>query len=168
MNAPVAQRGPVQPASVLASWDGLLALGFGAGLAPRAPGTFGTLVGIPLVLLGQQLGTLYFALLLLLGFVLGVWVCRRVGARLGASDHAAIVWDEIIGFGLAMLLAPPGWPWLLLGFAVFRLFDILKPWPISWADRRVKGGLGVMLDDLLAGLATLLVLLLAQRLPLPF
>jgi phosphatidylglycerophosphatase A len=147
------------------SWDGVLALGFGSGLARRAPGTFGTLVGVPLVLLGQWLGPFAFALLLLGGFALGVWVCQRVGERLGVSDHGAIVWDEIIGFGLAMLLAPPGWGWLLAGFVLFRLLDIAKPWPIGWVDRKLKGGLGVMADDLIAGLGVLALLELAQLTP---
>lgn len=145
------------------SWDGFIALGFGSGLSPRAPGTAGTLAAIPLVLAGQWLGSWLFAAALVSGFVLGVWICQRVGQRIGVSDHGALVWDEFIGFGVAMWLAPHGWIWLVVGFLLFRGFDIFKPWPISWADRHIKGGLGVMLDDVLAGLATLVVLLLLEQ-----
>lgn len=148
----------------LSTWDGFIALGFGSGLSPWAPGTMGTLAAVPLVWWGKDFGPLVFGLMIGLGFVLGVWVCRRVGERIGVADHGALVWDEIIGFAVAMWLAPTGWPWWLLGFALFRGFDILKPWPIGWADRRFKGGLGVMLDDLLAGLATLGVLWSIERL----
>jgi phosphatidylglycerophosphatase A len=83
--------------------------------------------------------------------VVGVWVCDTASRDLGVHDHPGIVWDEIAGFLLTMLAAPPGWQWILVGFALFRLFDIWKPWPIGWLDRRVAGGLGIMLDDLVAG-----------------
>lgn len=129
----------------------LLAFGFGSGLAPRAPGTFGTLAAIPLYLVLSQL-SLPFYLLLVTGISLaGVWICQQAANRLGVHDHPGIVWDEFAGFLLTMSVAPASWPWLLAGFVLFRVFDIWKPWPISWADRHCKGGLGIMLDDLLAG-----------------
>lgn len=138
----------------------LLAFGFGSGLLPKAPGTYGTLVGIPLYLLLQPLSLLLYSLLVLLAFVAGVWICQRTSDDLGVHDHSGIVWDEIVGYLVAMLLAPSGWVWIAIGFLLFRGFDILKPWPILWIDQRVKGGLGIMLDDVVAGLFTAGTLLL--------
>ncbi|MEW8028913.1 MAG: phosphatidylglycerophosphatase A [Candidatus Thiodiazotropha sp.] len=132
----------------------LLAFGFGSGLLPKAPGTYGTLVGIPFYLLLQPLSLSLYMLFVLLAFVAGLWICQRTSDDLGVHDHSGIVWDEIVGFLVGMAFAPPGWVWIVIGFLLFRLFDILKPWPILWIDRRVKGGLGIMLDDLLAGLYT--------------
>ncbi|MGD8914631.1 MAG: phosphatidylglycerophosphatase A [Candidatus Thiodiazotropha sp.] len=132
----------------------LLAFGFGSGLLPKAPGTYGTLVGIPLYLLLQPLSFLIYALIILLAFLAGVWICQRTSDDLGVHDHGGIVWDEIVGYLVGMAFAPSGWAWVVIGFLFFRLFDIFKPWPILWIDQRVKGGLGIMLDDLLAGLYT--------------
>ena len=133
-----------------------LALGFGAGLSPRAPGTMGTLVAIPLYLLVSGLPTPWFIALLAVGFVAGIRICQAATDAIGMPDHGAIVWDEVIGFGVTMIAAPAGWEWVLAGFVLFRLFDVLKPWPISWFDRRIHGGRGIMLDDLIAGLFALL------------
>ncbi|MET0070467.1 MAG: phosphatidylglycerophosphatase A [Candidatus Thiodiazotropha sp.] len=130
----------------------LLAFGFGSGLLPKAPGTFGTLVGVPLYLLMQPLPLPLYILLVGLGFVAGLWLCQRAAEDLGVHDHSGIVWDEIVGYLAAMTFAPAGWIWIVIGFLLFRLFDIFKPWPIRWIDRRVKGGLGIMLDDLAAGI----------------
>jgi len=140
----------------------LLAFGFGSGCLPHAPGTFGTLVGVGFYLLLRPLPLPPYLLLLGLAFLLGVWVCGRTSRDLGVHDHSGIVWDEIVGYLVTMALAPPGWVWVLLGFVLFRLFDILKPWPISTIDRRLGGGLGIMLDDVLAGLYGLLVLWLVE------
>jgi len=109
-----------------------LALGFGAGLSPRAPGTMGTLVAIPLYLLVSGLPTPWFIALLAVGFVAGIRICQAATDAIGMPDHGAIVWDEVIGFGVTMIAAPAGWEWVLAGFVLFRLFDVLKPWPISW------------------------------------
>lgn len=144
----------------------LLAFGFGSGLAPRAPGTFGTLVAVPLFLLLSQGPLLFYLGFLLVAFVAGVFWCGRTARELGVHDHPGIVWDEVVGFLVTMLAAPAGWPWLVAGFVLFRLFDILKPWPIRWADRRVQGGLGIMLDDVLAGIGAALVLVALQFIPL--
>ncbi|MCC6208082.1 MAG: phosphatidylglycerophosphatase A [Gammaproteobacteria bacterium] len=134
------------------------ALGFGLGAAPVAPGTFGTLLGIPLYLLlvGLPL-TVYLAVVALL-FLVGIAACRVTARALGVHDHPAIVFDEVVGYLVTMTLAPSGMWAIATGFALFRLFDIWKPWPIRWIDRRVHGGLGIMLDDLLAGVFALLVL----------
>ncbi len=128
-----------------------LALGFGAGLAPRAPGTFGTLAAIPPYLLLAQLDWPLYLAAVALGFAAGVYLCRYTSDALGVHDHGAIVWDEFVGFWLAMTAIPPTWPWILAGFVLFRLFDIVKPWPVRIADKKMQGGLGIMLDDLLAG-----------------
>jgi phosphatidylglycerophosphatase A len=140
----------------------LLAFGFGSGLAPKAPGTLGTLVAVPLYLLLQGLPLVVYLSLVLTGFLAGIWICGRTSRDLGVHDHGGIVWDEIIGYLLTMALAPSGWEWVLLGFLLFRFFDILKPWPIRWFDQRVPGGFGIMFDDLLAGLYAGLVMLLIQ------
>ena len=128
-----------------------LAFGFGAGLAPWAPGTMGTLVAIPLYLLLQGLSPGVYLLLLIGLFLIGLWACDKAARELGGGDPGAIVWDEILGYLVTMALAPPGWIWILLGLVLFRFFDILKPWPIGPLDRRVTGGLGILLDDLIAG-----------------
>jgi phosphatidylglycerophosphatase A len=132
-----------------------LATGFGAGLSPVAPGTAGSLVGVLFYLAMAGLALpLYLALVLVLA-IIGIWVCERAGRALAVADHPSIVWDEIVGLLIAMAATPPSWQGLVSGFALFRLFDILKPWPVGRIDRSVKGGLGVMLDDVMAGLYAL-------------
>ncbi|WP_324779249.1 phosphatidylglycerophosphatase A family protein [Thiobacillus sedimenti] len=130
----------------------LIAFGFGTGLAPKAPGTVGTLLGLPLYWLvaAAAPGTAARLTLLVAAFLVGVWACARAGRALGVADHGGIVWDEIVAFALMLLFTPAGWAWTTAAFALFRLFDILKPWPIRLADRRLKNGFGVMFDDLLA------------------
>jgi phosphatidylglycerophosphatase A len=130
----------------------LLAFGFGSGLAPIAPGTFGTLVALPLYLLIEDLPLPAYLTLVLGGVLLGIWICGRTSRDLAVHDHSGIVWDEMIGYLLTMTFAPAGWQWVVIGFLLFRLFDILKPWPIRWFDRQVPGGFGIMFDDLLAAL----------------
>ena len=139
----------------------LLAFGFGAGLSRRAPGTVGTLVAFPLFwLLQPRLSDAGFIVALALMFALGVWVCDRAGRALGVADHGGMVWDEIVAFLGILFLAPPGAAWQIAGFLLFRAFDILKPGPIRYFDRTLKGGLGVMFDDVVAAFFTLLVLTL--------
>ena len=140
-----------------------LAFGGGTGLAPVAPGTFGTLVGIPLFLLLAGLPLWSYLMVTLVLFIVGVWLCDRSSASLGVHDHPGIVWDEIVGYLVTMTAAPPQWQWLLIGFLLFRFFDIVKPWPIRWLDRRVAGGFGIMVDDLLAGVFGLIVMQLLLR-----
>jgi phosphatidylglycerophosphatase A len=129
----------------------LLAFGMGSGLMPRAPGTAGTMAAIPLYLWFSQYPWPVYLLLVLAVSVSGVWICQQASARLGVHDHPGIVWDELAGFLVTMMPATSSWIWVVAGFLLFRLFDIWKPWPISWADRTLRGGLGIMLDDLLAG-----------------
>ncbi|CAM3856567.1 phosphatidylglycerophosphatase A family protein [Rheinheimera salexigens] len=137
----------------LTKWQHFLALGFGSGLAKTAPGTVGTLVAVPIVALLMWLGSAYLLGFIMLGTLLGIYVCEVTTIDIGQPDHAAIVWDEIIGFAITMFLVPLTWQYLLLGFLLFRLFDIAKPWPIRWFDKTVHGGLGIMLDDVVAGIA---------------
>jgi phosphatidylglycerophosphatase A len=142
---------------------GLLAFGFGSGLAPVAPGTAGTLVAVPCYLLLRELPTEAYLAMIALLFLLGLPVCNHAARRLGVHDHPAIVWDEIVGYLAAMTWAPPGALWVAGGFVLFRFFDILKPWPIRWCDRRVPGGLGIMLDDLLAAAYVVALLQVTSR-----
>ena len=132
-----------------------LALGFGSGLIKPAPGTWGTLSAVPLYLLTMQFvapTSMAFLLLILLSFLVGIYLCGQTAKDVGVPDHGAIVWDEIVGFFITMTAIPVSWLSILIGFALFRLFDIVKPWPISWLDKKVHGGLGIMLDDVLAGI----------------
>lgn len=148
----------VSASTVLRSPIHLLAFGFGSGLAPVAPGTFGTLAAVLLYLLFESLDLLSYSLLTIAICIVGVWICGKSSEMLGVHDHGGIVWDEFAGYFITMIAAPPGWIWIVVGFVLFRLFDILKPWPIKWADEQVDGGLGIMLDDIIAGLASFAVL----------
>lgn len=140
-----------------------LAFGFGSGLAPRAPGTAGTLMAIPLFLLLDPLPLAGYLLATVVITLAGIWICGRASQILGVHDHPGIVWDEFAGYLITMVMAPEGWTGVLAGFVLFRLFDIWKPWPIGWADRKVHGGLGIMLDDVLAGLMAVAVLWMAGQ-----
>lgn len=138
-------------------WLGRFALvlgtGFGAGRLPRAPGTAGSVVGLVLAL-GLAVAALDAAVVIAITAVVcvaGVPICAGAARTLGDSDPPAVVWDEIAGMLVALLAVPPGWYWWVAAFVLFRAFDVLKPWPIGWLERNVPGGLGIMLDDLLAG-----------------
>lgn len=130
----------------------LLAFGFGSGLSPHAPGTFGTLVAVPIVLFVMQFGFVAHLAFAVVAALAGLYICGESARRLGVHDHPGIVWDEITGYTVTMLAAPADWYWLLGGFALFRFFDIAKPWPIREADHSLRGGLGIMLDDIIAGI----------------
>ncbi len=139
-----------------------LALGLGAGLARRAPGTCGTLAAVPFFLLLNLLDPVWYGGALAVAMLVGIPLCARAAETLGRHDHPAIVWDEMVGLWVTLCFIPFSWAALLLGFALFRLFDIVKPWPISLIDRRLGGGSGIMLDDIIAGIlakATLRLLL---------
>ncbi len=141
----------------------LLSLGFGTGLAPVAPGTFGTLIGFPVFLLLAPMPlvlklTLYFIL-----FLIGCWLCGKTGDALGKHDHSAIVWDEIVAMAIVLEFTPAHWTWWIVAFLLFRLFDIFKPWPVSLADNAhgnsaFTGGFFVMLDDVLAAIYAIAVI----------
>lgn len=152
-----------QRRALLSTPAGWLACGFGSGLAPIAQGTFGSLAAILPWLLLRQWSLPINVLVIVVGFAIGVWACDVAGRALGVDDHRSLVWDEFVGQWIALLpalLAP--WCAVIVGFVLFRLFDVWKPWPIRYLDRHLKGGLGVMVDDVVAGLfaAVLLKLLL--------
>jgi phosphatidylglycerophosphatase A len=136
----------------------LLAFGFGTGLSPMAPGTAGSLLGLALAWVTVELPVAVRILVTIALIGSGVWICGESARRIAVHDHPGIVWDEIAGIYLALLVAPPSiWSWAL-GFGLFRLFDVWKPWPIRDLDHRLQGGLGIMLDDLVAALYTALIL----------
>ncbi len=135
-----------------------LAFGFGSGLAPIAPGTFGTLAAIPLYLLIQPLSLPIYLVVTAIVCIIGIWICGKSSEMLGVHDHSGIVWDEFAGYFVTMIAAPAGWLWIILGFGLFRLFDIWKPWPISVLDKKVHGGLGIMVDDILAGVFSMVII----------
>lgn len=159
-----AEAAAARPSAAQLARDPALAVafGFGLGLLPRAPGTFGTLLGIPFHLATVGLAWPLRLAAIALAFALGVWVCGRAARLLGVHDHPGIVWDEVVGFAIAMLAAPAGALGLALGFALFRLLDVWKPWPIRLADRRLHGGFGIMFDDALAGAGAAAILWAAQ------
>lgn len=143
---------------VLSDPVNFLAFGFGTGLAPWAPGTFGSLPGLALFWFTRDVGlyvqlTIAFAL-----FMAGIWVCGESARRIGVHDHGGIVWDEITGMYVTLLLAPQSPLGFAIAFVLFRFFDIVKPWPIRELDHRLSGGLGIMLDDLAAALYSLILL----------
>ena len=146
------------PVKLLRDPGHLLSFGFGSGLSPYAPGTAGTLAAVPLYLLLSTLNPIVYLLITLASVMLGVFLCDRTSKALGVHDHAAIVWDEFAGFFITMLFVPVSLTTVILGFCLFRVFDILKPWPASVIDTRMQGGLGVMLDDVVAGIYAMLVL----------
>jgi len=143
----------------------LLALGFGAGLAPVAPGTVGTLLGFPVYLaLSGWLDPAGVLLACVLMFALGIWACAKTGEDMGIADHSGMVWDEVVAFVMILVFTPAGLAWQVFAFFAFRVFDVLKPPPIRQADRRWKGGFGVMFDDILAAGYTLLLMAVVKRL----
>jgi phosphatidylglycerophosphatase A len=142
-----------------------VALGFGSGLAPVAPGTFGTLVAIPLAItLHSRFDDLGYALVVAFLFVVGIAVSQVTARDLGVADHGSIVWDEVVAFLAVLFFVGDDWRWVAVAFVLFRFFDTVKPPPIRAVDARLKNGFGVMADDLLAAGYTLLVLALLRRL----
>ena len=139
-----------------------IAFGLGTGLTPKLPGTVGTLLAIPLWWWLSNLDLTGYLLIVTSTFLFGIWICRRASERLGQHDHSGIVFDEIVGYLLALVVVPASVGWLLLSFVLFRFFDVVKPWPICWLDRHIKGGLGVMLDDVAAGIFTAGIILAAR------
>lgn len=147
------------PIKFLADPGHFLALGCGSGLIRPAPGTWGTVLAVVLwwaLLSGAGLAVYLGVILAAAAF--GVWASGRTADALGVEDHSAIVWDEFVGLWIACIALPSGWLWLLAAFVLFRVFDILKPWPVGWLDRNIKGGWGIMLDDLAAGFLALVVI----------
>jgi len=150
------------PGFLLARPAHFIALGFGTGLSPFAPGTVGTLLGFPIYWIASDwlaaYGPLGLLAFVVFTFVVGVWACAITGRNLGLSDHSGMNWDEIVAFQLVLMLTPQAWQWQAFAFFGFRFFDVIKPPPIRQVDARLKGGLGVMLDDILAAFYTLLAM----------
>ena len=132
--------------------------GFGTGLMPKAPGTFGTLPAIVLVWLFAPLDVAAYMGVVVFAAIIGIYLCGATAKAMGEHDAPAIVWDEIAGYMIAMIAVPVSWQSLLLAFVLFRIFDIIKPWPISWLDKKVDGGFGIMLDDIVAGFISLVLM----------
>lgn len=163
----VTPRGEVAPTLrfLLARPAHWIALGFGAGLAPVAPGTFGTLVALPIAaVLWTFWGDAGFLVAVPLLFVVGIWAAAVTGRDLGVADHGSIVWDEVVAFLIVLFFVGRDSLRVAIAFALFRAFDIFKPPPIRQLDARLKTGFGVMLDDVVAAGYTLLVFALGQRL----
>lgn len=144
-------KNKLTPRQILSDPILFLAFGFGSGLAKKAPGTFGTLAAVPVYWLFAQSGFFIYSLLTIVVIIAGIWICDSAAKKLDEHDFGGIVWDEIAGYLITLWLVPCTWQTMFLGFILFRFFDILKPWPISWLDRHITGGLGIMLDDVLAG-----------------
>lgn len=132
-----------------------LAYGFGSGLSPKAPGTAGSLVGLLLWWMLSPMPLLNYLITIVVIIFLGIYVSDKVSSEQGEKDPSGIVIDEIAGILITLVLIPDGWYWVIAGFVSFRIFDILKPWPINWCDTHLKGGLGIMSDDIVAGLFSL-------------
>lgn len=156
---------PEQRKQLLATPAGWLACGFGSGLAPVAQGTFGSLAAILPWLLLRTLPMQLYMFAVVVAFGIGVLACGIAGRAVGVDDHRSIVWDEFVGLWIALIPVLMG-PWwmVVLGFGLFRLFDVWKPWPIRLLDRRLKGGMGVMVDDVVAGVFAAVVLALVSAL----
>ena len=138
-----------------------LAYGFGAGLSPKAPGTAGTLVAIPIYLLLMWAGPQVYYPVLAVALVAGVFICGYTAKAIGVDDPKGVVWDEIVGYLITLAWLPLNAVWVIVGFLLFRLFDIWKPWPIRWVDRNIKGGAGIMFDDVIAAVFACVILNLA-------
>lgn len=140
-----------------------LAFGFGSGLFAKAPGTAGTLLGILAWMFLVNLSLVTYIIVIVIAALAGIYFCGKTARDLNVHDHSGIVWDEIVGIWLAMILVPVTWGWIFVSFLLFRFFDILKPWPISWIDKNISGGIGIMADDLLAGGFTAIVLYVTMK-----
>ncbi|KLN96471.1 phosphatidylglycerophosphatase A [Moellerella wisconsensis] len=148
----------------------LLATGFGSGLSPIVPGTMGSLAAIPFWLLMARMPIWSCWVIIVAGFFIGCLICQRTSDDMKVHDHGSIVWDEFIGMWITLMAIPTvSWEWILTGFFIFRIFDMWKPWPIRWFDRRVSGGFGIMIDDVIAAIfAYVMVWLLAFYNLMPF
>lgn len=140
----------------------ILATGFGSGLSPKAPGTAGSLAAVPFCYLLGLASLPLKAAIIVVAFAIGVYASQKATDAIGIDDHGGIVWDEFVGMFITVACLPNTLAWLIAGFVVFRIFDIWKPWPIGPIDAKLKGGLGIMLDDVIAGVFALVVLKLIE------
>ncbi len=149
---------PPIPDSVWQNPLHFIAFGFGSGAMPIAPGTFGTLIAIPFYLIMRPLPPIYYLIMLIVIIVASTWLCDKVSRDIDVHDHQGMCLDEIVGFLVTMYGAPIGTKWIILGFLLFRLFDIFKPWPIRFIDKQIHGGVGIIFDDVLAGVYSLIII----------
>lgn len=139
----------------------LFAVGFGSGLSPYFPGTIGSLVAIIFWLPMNLLAPLFYWFIIIMAVIFGVFICQKTADELGSSDPGCIVWDEFVGMWITLFFIPHiTWLWILVAFLLFRFFDIAKPWPIRWFDEQVSGGFGIMVDDIVAGFLSGIVLVM--------
>lgn len=157
---------PPIPESVWKNPWHFIAFGFGTGCIPVAPGTFGTLIAIPLYLYLTTYSQTFYLIFLLAFIAFSMWLSEKVSREINVQDHQGMNIDEIAGFLVTMFHAPYGWGWIILGVILFRIFDILKPWPIKQVDERMHGGVGVVLDDVLAGIYSLIIIQIIARIAL--
>jgi phosphatidylglycerophosphatase A len=151
-------RVPPIPATIWQKPSHFIAFGFGSGAMPIAPGTFGTLMTIPFYLAIRSFPTSIYVLIVILVALASMWLCERVSKEINVDDHQGMCLDEFAGYLVTMIGAPHGVIWIVLGFILFRVFDIWKPWPVNYVDTHVHGGIGMILDDVLAGIYSLIVL----------
>lgn len=149
---------PPVPESVWKNPLHFVAFGFGSGAMPFAPGTFGTLLAIPFYLMLAPLQPSYYLVTVILITIASIWICHKTEKEISVHDHQGMCLDEFVGFFVTMYHAPRSWEWVVFGFVLFRIFDIWKPWPIRYLDKNVAGGLGVILDDVAAGIYACIVL----------
>lgn len=135
-----------------------IAFGFGSGAIPFAPGTFGTLFAIPFYLILSHLPLFWYLIIVGIVIIASSWVCHKISAETNTNDHPGMCIDEFAGFFVTMINAPLGCIWVIIGFILFRFFDIIKPWPIRWLDKNIHGGIGMVLDDVAAGIAAMLII----------
>lgn len=146
------------PHSVWQKPSHFIAFGFGSGTVPFAPGTFGTLMAVPFYLSLQSFSLGVYLTLVVLITIASMWLCKKVSGEIKIHDHPGMCLDEIVGYLVTMIAAPHGFGWMLLGFLLFRFFDIVKPWPIRYIDENITGGFGMILDDILAGIYSFVLL----------
>ncbi|MCO6523436.1 MAG: phosphatidylglycerophosphatase A [Candidatus Schmidhempelia sp.] len=141
----------------------LLAVGLGSGLIPKSPGTMGSIASIIIWYLFNALTPIYYWLVIAVAFIVGCWICHKTAEDMGVDDPGSIVWDEFIGMWITLFFIPEhSWQWILVAFLAFRCFDIFKPWPIRWFDRQVKGGIGIMLDDVIAAVFAVVIVVILK------
>lgn len=154
---------PPLPASIWKNPWHFIAFGFGTGAIPIAPGTFGTLITIPIYLYLTTFSLTFYFVFLIAFTVFSIWLCEKVSREIKIDDHQGMCIDEMVGFLVTMFHAPYGFSWIIFGVILFRFFDIVKPWPIRQIDDRMKGGLGMILDDVLAGVYSLIIIQIFAR-----
>lgn len=149
---------PPVPESIWTNPWHFIAFGFGTGAIPIAPGTFGTLIAIPFYLYLSTYSHTFYLICTIAVTLLSVWLCEKVSNEIKVEDHQGMCIDEFVGYLVTMFCAPYGWGWIILGVVLFRIFDIWKPWPIRQIDNQVKGGFGMILDDVVAGIFSLIII----------